>query len=328
MLESLKRELDSCQLADRYRLRRKIRDLEKQQHANAGHEKSLAALSNAIKKSQLACQLRDEAIPASITYPSNLPVSEKAAEIAELINNNQVLVVAGETGSGKTTQLPKICLQAGLGRLGLIGHTQPRRLAAVSVANRIAEELNTVPGRGVGYQVRFNEKLSDSTYLKLMTDGILLAEIQQDRYLNRYQVLIIDEAHERSLNIDFLLGFLSQLLNKRKDLKLIITSATIDVDKFSAHFNHAPIVAVSGRTYPVTTRYAPLVTNKGEQIDDDIQIDAIVGAVSEINDLDNKKGALSGDILVFLSGEREIRETANALRKHRFQNTERFWNQG
>src|SRR5690554_4971824 len=190
-----------------------------------------------------------------IHYPPELPVSEKRHEIAEALRQHQVVVVAGETGSGKTTQLPKICLEMGLAENGLIGHTQPRRLAARAVAGRIAEELNTKLGGLVGYQVRFNDQTGPETAIKLMTDGILLAEIQQDRLLRKYQVLIIDEAHERSLNIDFLLGYLKRLLPQRRDLKVVITSATIDVEKFSQHFNDAPIVSVSGRTYPVEIRY-------------------------------------------------------------------------
>ncbi len=328
LLESLKNEIDSCQLMDRHRLRRKIGDIERESRSRAGGkglDGRIKSLTELIEKSKQACSNRTAAIPNRIEFPENLPVSGKAEEIAGLIREHQVLIVAGDTGSGKTTQLPKICLQAGLGRVGLIGHTQPRRLAAVSVADRIADELNTEVGRGVGYQVRFNEKVSESSYLKLMTDGILLAEIQQDRFLNRYEVLIIDEAHERSLNIDFLLGFLSQLLPKRPDLKLIITSATIDVEKFSAHFNNAPIVSVSGRTFPVETRYAPIDAGKnsrGQLADDETQLDAIIDAVAEINRSDRASSKPSGDVLVFLSSEREIRETANKLRKQKFPNTE------
>ncbi len=242
----------------------------------------------------------------------------------EIIRNHQVIVVAGETGSGKTTQLPKLCLQAGLGRFGLIGHTQPRRLAAVSVANRIAEELGTEIGSGVGYQIRFNDRTGDSTFLKLMTDGILLNEIQRDRFLNNYEVLIIDEAHERSLNIDFILGFLRQLLPRRPDLKLIITSATIDVEKFAEHFGGAPIVTVSGRTYPVEIVYAPIAEQSGAKepaYDDDLQSEAILTALREIRDLDRHRSG-PGDVLIFFSSEKEIRETAVTIRKQRFRDTE------
>ena len=322
MLDSLIQELGTCQLADLHRLRRKIRDLKKRSKTHRNLENSAATVAQEIKKSQLACQRRNSAIPDQIDYPANLPISEIAPEIVELLGQHAVLVVAGDTGSGKTTQLPKMCLQAGLGRRGLIGHTQPRRLAAVSVANRIAEELGMEPGNGVGYQVRFHERVSASTFLKLMTDGILLAEIQQDRFLNKYEVIIVDEAHERSLNIDFLLGFLKQLLVKRSDLKLIITSATIDVEKFSAHFDDAPIVSVSGRAYPIETRYLPLLQENKEQLEELDLTQAIIKVVKDIAQLDVQRNSLSGDILVFLSSEREIRETAMRLRKQRLRDTE------
>ena len=221
MLNKMRNQLDRCQLLDRNRLRRKISELEKHPGQGDSYRRKLDALTGAITKSQHAVQQRIAAIPTEIDYPAELPITAEAEKISRLIAGHQVVVVAGDTGSGKTTQIPKMCLAAGLGRLGLIGHTQPRRLAAASVANRIAEELHCELGQGVGYQVRFNEILSSGTYLKLMTDGILLAEIQQDRFLNKYEVLIIDEAHERSLNIDFLLGFLKQLLARRKDLKQI-----------------------------------------------------------------------------------------------------------
>lgn len=306
-----------CQIADEYRLRRKLSQLGKGKQ-QAG-KKELDILHGQIMRSQKACERREKAVPVKIEFPEQLPVSGKAQEIAELLKANQVLVVAGDTGSGKTTQLPKICLQAGFGRRGLIAHTQPRRLAAVSVANRIAEELGTESGDGVAYQVRFNERQTENSYLKVMTDGILLAEIQQDRFLNKYEVIIVDEAHERSLNIDFLLGFLKQLLTRRKDLKLIITSATIDVEKFSEHFSNAPIVKVSGRTYPVEVRYEPINAAKDE-VTSDLQTNAVVAGVERI--LSEKKSAAAGDILVFLSGEREIRDTAQALRKQRLANVE------
>ena len=209
----------------------------------------------------------------NIDYP-DLPVSDKKDEIAEAISANQVVIIAGETGSGKTTQIPKICLELGRGIAGIIGHTQPRRLAARTVANRIAEELKSPLGHQVGFKIRFTDKVSDNTYIKLMTDGILLAEIQQDRFLNQYDTIIIDEAHERSLNIDFILGYLKQLLPKRPELKLIITSATIDPQRFSKHFNDAPVIEVSGRTYPVEMRYREL-----EQHDYD-QIQGIVSATA------------------------------------------------
>ena len=251
-----------------------------------------------------------------ITYPPELPVTQRREDIAAAIRDHQVVIVAGETGSGKTTQLPKICLELGRGVRrkgggGLIGHTQPRRIAARSVAERIASELNTELGDLVGYQVRFTDRTSRSSRVKLMTDGILLAELQRDRMLRKYDTIIIDEAHERSLNIDFLLGYLKRLLPKRPDLKLIITSATIDVDRFAKHFD-APVVEVSGRTYPVEVRYRPLMElseddDEGETVVRD-QTEAIVDAVKELS----AEGP--GDILVFLPGEREIRDTADAMK--------------
>lgn len=251
----------------------------------------------------------------NIEFPENLPVSQRKAEIQKLIAENQVVVIAGETGSGKTTQLPKMCLELGLGTKGLIGHTQPRRIAARSVAMRIAEELNTEPGGVVGYKVRFNDQISEQTQVKLMTDGILLAEIQTDRFLNQYDTLIIDEAHERSLNNDFILGYLKQLLPRRPDLKVIITSATIDVERFSHHFNNAPIIEVSGRTFPVEVRYRPIVELNDEEGEQD-QLQGILNAVDEL------QAEGRGDILIFLSGEREIRDTAEALEKQHLKHTE------
>src|SRR5580704_15209708 len=237
-----------------------------------------------------------------ITYPPELPVSQRRDDIAQAIKENQVVVIAGETGSGKTTQIPKICLELGRGVTGQIGHTQPRRLAARTVAERIAEELGSPLGETVGYQVRFTDVSADVTLIKLMTDGILLTELARDRQLKRYDTLIIDEAHERSLNIDFILGYLRKLLPERPDLKLIITSATIDPERFAAAFGGAPVVEVSGRTYPVEVRYRPI-----EGGEDGDQGQAILDAVDELS------GEGPGDILVFLSGEREIRDTADLL---------------
>lgn len=256
---------------------------------------------------------RRAAVPA-ITYPPELPISQHKDEIAEAIRDHQVVIVAGETGSGKTTQLPKICLELGRGIEGTIGHTQPRRLAARTVADRVAEELSTSVGEVVGFKVRFTDRSSDSTLVKLMTDGILLAEIQRDRDLRQYDTLIIDEAHERSLNIDFILGYLKQLLPRRPELKVIITSATIDPERFSRHFENAPILEVSGRTYPVEVRYRPVV-EEADDADRD-QLQAICDAVDEL--------VLEppGDILVFLSGEREIRDTADALQRQNLRQTE------
>ena len=241
-------------------------------------------------------------------FDNTLPVHEKLEEIKKAIAENQVTIICGETGSGKTTQLPKICLELGRGAAGLIGHTQPRRLAARSVAERIAEELKSEIGSAVGYKVRFTDHTSRDACVKLMTDGILLAETQTDRHLAAYDTIIIDEAHERSLNIDFLLGYLKQLLPRRPDLKVIITSATIDAERFSQHFNGAPVLEVSGRTYPVEILYRPL-TSKDED-DAEVELtDAIVDAADKLA----RHG--EGDILVFLPGEREIREAAEALRK-------------
>ena len=267
----------------------------------------LSKVEEKYKKSHEIFLKRLAALPKP-EFDNTLPVHEKLEEIKKAIAENQVTIICGETGSGKTTQLPKICLELGRGAAGLIGHTQPRRLAARSVAERIAEELKSEIGSAVGYKVRFTDHTSRDACVKLMTDGILLAETQTDRYLATYDTIIIDEAHERSLNIDFLLGYLKQLLPRRPDLKVIITSATIDAERFSQHFNGAPVLEVSGRTYPVEILYRPL-TSKDED-DAEVELtDAIVDAADELA----RHG--EGDILVFLPGEREIREAAEALRK-------------
>src|SRR5438552_5654693 len=232
-------------------------------------------------------------------FSPELPICAKREEIAKAISSHQVVIVCGETGSGKTTQLPKICLQAGRGVAAAIGHTQPRRIAARAVAARIAEELGVEVGSLVGYKLRFQDRSRPEGLVKLMTDGILLAETQGDRFLNAYDTIIIDEAHERGLNIDFLIGYLKQLLPKRPDLKVIITSATIDPQRFSRHFGDAPIIEVSGRTYPVEVRYRPIVAPDEDEEQRD-QTDAICDAVEELQ----QEGP--GDVLVFLSGEREI----------------------
>ena len=260
LIEGLEKLLPDCQSGDKFRFRKRLA-AQREKKQGTDQAKVLNQLAREIRQSVNACHVRDLAIPREMCYPAELPVSENASKLVQLVRDHQVLIVAGDTGSGKTTQLPKICLEAGLGRSGLIGHTQPRRLAASSVAARIAEELGTEVGKGIGFQVRFSEKTAPETFLKVMTDGILLAEIQQDRFLNRYEALIIDEAHERSLNIDFLLGYLKGLVRRRPDLKLIVTSATIDVEKFSAHFDDAPIMRISGRTFPVEIEYAPLTTD-------------------------------------------------------------------
>ena len=249
-------------------------------------------------------EARRAARPA-ISYDEALPINVRRAEIAEAIQKHQVVVICGETGSGKTTQLPKICLELGRGLKGLIGHTQPRRIAARATATRIAQELKSELGRYVGYKIRFTDKTSSESYIKLMTDGILLAETQTDPLLRQYDTILIDEAHERSLNIDFLLGYLKSVLARRQDLKLIVTSATLDAERFSKHFDGAPIIEVSGRSYPIETRYRPFDEKKDSDLND-----AIVDAVSEAH----REGP--GDVLVFLPGEREIREAAEALRKH------------
>jgi len=243
------------------------------------------------------------------TFDDALPVVQQRDRIAKAIQNHQVIILCGETGSGKTTQLPKICLEIGRGVDGLIGHTQPRRIAARSVAVRIAHELQSAIGHVVGYKVRFSDHVTPNCYIKLMTDGILLAETQSDPLLRQYDTLIIDEAHERSLNIDFLIGYLNQLLPKRPDLKLIITSATIDPQRFSRHFSNAPVLEVSGRTYPVETRYRPLTS--GDPEEEELQMpDAILAAVDEV------AACGPGDVLIFLPGERDIRDVAELLRKH------------
>ncbi|MGM0569226.1 MAG: ATP-dependent RNA helicase HrpA [Pseudomonadota bacterium] len=256
--------------------------------------------------------------PAS--YPAGLPVSDRVEDITRALEEHQVIIVAGETGSGKTTQLPKICLNAGRGTRGLVGHTQPRRIAARTVAGRIAEELGPEQGRQVGYQVRFTDTSNEDTRLKVMTDGILLAEIQHDRFLDAYDTIIIDEAHERSLNIDFLLGYLKELLPKRPDLKVIITSATIEVGRFSDYFHKAPVIEVSGRTYPVEVRYRPLAGDTDER--DLGWGDAVVSALEEIEDHERAEKKPPGDILVFLPGEGEIRALSKQLRHAELRHTE------
>ena len=322
-VRKLRARLDGLTIRDAARLGRRLRTVR-----NPVSEAKLAELSRQVASAEALIAARAAAVPP-ITYP-DLPVSQFRGELAAAIAANQVVVVAGETGSGKTTQLPKICLELGRGVRGLIGHTQPRRLAARTVAERIAEELNVPLGQAIGYSVRFTDNVSDRTLVKLMTDGILLAEIQRDRRLLRYDTLILDEAHERSLNIDFLLGYLRELLPRRPDLKVIVTSATIEPQRFAAHFRGAPIVEVSGRTYPVEIRYRPLelpapgdygLTSLGDIVDsaDDPdhevvrveprdQTEAIVDALGELS------AEPPGDVLVFLSGEREIRDTAEAIR--------------
>ncbi|MBJ8345035.1 ATP-dependent RNA helicase HrpA [Antrihabitans sp. YC2-6] len=307
----LRKRLHGVSIRDEHRLRRRL-DRARTPDAVATVERDVAA-------AEVRFANRRDSVPA-ITYPEALPVTARRADIAAAIAAHQVVVVAGETGSGKTTQIPKICLELGRGIRGTIGHTQPRRLAARTVAERIAEELDTELGDTVGYTVRFTDQASDKTLIKLMTDGILLAEIQRDRLLRQYDTLIIDEAHERSLNIDFLLGYLQQLLPRRPDLKVIITSATIDPELFARHFARdgvpAPIVEVSGRSYPVEVRYRPLSVEVDDEVIDLDPVDAVCEAVQELF------AAGDGDVLVFLSGEREIRDTADALNDLKLARTE------
>ncbi|MGJ8620012.1 MAG: DUF3418 domain-containing protein [Methylophilaceae bacterium] len=342
-------------LADRFPLSRRVRQTKDLIKQKKPVEKSLSDIARKVQSSAQRYAQRLAKLPKP-AYPQELPVSSRRAEIAKAIEENQVVIVCGETGSGKTTQLPKICLELGRGVSGLIGHTQPRRIAARSVASRIAQELDSSLGEIVGYKVRFNEKSSEASYIKLMTDGILLAETQGDKFLNAYDTIIIDEAHERSLNIDFLLGYLKQLLPKRPDLKVIVTSATIDAERFGQHFAsknnagelvNAPIIEVSGRTYPVEVRYRPLGkagyishenTNDDDDSDDDETVNTTVHGIQRKGKTearwlaeDDEEEAIEeaildaaddllrqgdGDILVFLPGEREIRDTAEHLRKY------------
>ncbi|MEV5547976.1 ATP-dependent RNA helicase HrpA [Streptomyces sp. NPDC052309] len=313
-LGTLAPRLTELSLRDAHRLGRRLEGARKIRKPEA-RAAVLAEIEAEVAKAEQRLDARRARVPA-VTYPEQLPVSQKKDAIAEAIRDHQVVIVAGETGSGKTTQIPKICVELGRGVRGMIGHTQPRRIAARTVAERVAEELNTPLGETVGWKVRFTDQVDpDATFIKLMTDGILLAEIQTDRELRAYDTIIIDEAHERSLNIDFLLGYLAQLLPKRPDLKVVITSATIDPERFSRHFGDAPIIEVSGRTYPVEVRYRPLLEEDGDDADRD-QITAITDAVEEL------MGEGKGDILVFLSGEREIRDTADALMKKQYRFTE------
>ncbi|HWU83594.1 MAG TPA: ATP-dependent RNA helicase HrpA, partial [Methylophilaceae bacterium] len=345
ILSQLEAQLPQCMLADRFPLRRRLQQAKAVLEQGKPVDKTLAEIAAKVRTSSAKLAARLQHLPKP-QYPEELPVSGKKDEIAAAIQKHQVVIVCGETGSGKTTQLPKICLDLGRGVAGMIGHTQPRRIAARSVASRIAQELQSPLGETVGYKVRFNDKLSESSYIKLMTDGILLAETQGDRFLNAYDTIIIDEAHERSLNIDFLLGYLKQLLPKRPDLKIIVTSATIDADRFSRHFKGAPVIEVSGRTYPVEIRYRPLGKPgfMAKEIDSDdseedlellgqdlmgvkrkariearwLQEDDEEEAIEEaiLDAADDLLRLGDGDILVFLPGEREIRDVADHLRKY------------
>ncbi len=319
VLDNLERSIDSCMLADRWRLRNalvRLRQTGRQSSEQSSFESALATLADRVAASMSRVYARRERRPA-IHYPAGLPVSARVAELKEAIAANQVVIIAGETGSGKTTQIPKLCLELGRGIHGLIGHTQPRRLAARTVAMRIADELGVREGEEVGHQVRFTDTSSEYTLIKLMTDGILLAETQNDPWLHRYDTIIIDEAHERSLNIDFLLGYLKRLLPKRPELKLIITSATIEVAKFAAHFDGAPVLEVSGRTYPVTMLYRP-----AEGTEDTELPEQVLAGYEHILQLERQQRQAYRDVLVFLSGEKEIRDCADLLRKQQYPGVE------
>ncbi|MFL2529046.1 MAG: ATP-dependent RNA helicase HrpA [Candidatus Azotimanducaceae bacterium] len=306
-MNSSTQELDAqigfCMIRDRFRLRKALR------------AKRSSLVKDKIDESCRLAEDRKNSIPP-LHYPEELPITSRLLDIEKAVVENQVVIVAGETGSGKTTQIPKICLAMGLGVYGSIGHTQPRVVATRTVSQRIAAEVSSQMGGLVGYQVRFDERTSQQTQIKIMTDGILLAETKNDRFLDQYQVLIIDEAHERSLNIDFLLGYIKTILPKRPDLKIIVTSATIDVQRFANYFNDAPIIEVSGRTYPVDVIYRPTEEVKGQDIDQQIY-QGVLEALGEI-EIENNSKPNPGDVLVFLSGEREIRELADEIRKSRF----------
>lgn len=302
-LSQIDRDIDQCMIKDRFGFSKAL----KVKKGTADRLKSQ------VDKSIRLAESRKQSVPP-VHFPPELPVSRRVDEIADLIKKNQVVILTGETGSGKTTQLPKICLKMGLGVFGKIAHTQPRRVAARTVANRIAEELGVTSGEEVGYQIRFDDHTTPKTLVKVMTDGVLLSEIQKDLFLEAYDTIIIDEAHERSLNIDFILGYIKRILPKRPDLKIIVTSATIDVERFSNHFEKAPIVEVSGRTWPVEVLYRPLDDTTSRDSDELIQ-EAVLDAVKEIESF--KEEETGGGILVFLPGEREIRDLAMALRKAR-----------
>jgi len=321
LFASLHLDIQLCMYTDKIRFAHKVRKIRSMQLP----DKQTEAFERLYSEVSLAKDklLKREAHQLYISYPEQLPVSQRAEDIVSAIKNNQVVIVAGETGSGKTTQLPKICLEAGLGRKGLIGHTQPRRLAARTVSQRIAEEMKVDLGGVVGYQVRFTDQASDETLIKVMTDGILLSEIKRDRYLNKYDAIIIDEAHERSLNIDFLLGYLKRLLVKRPELKLIITSATIDVDRFSTYFTGAPIFSVTGRSFPVDVHYRPAIQEGEDAPENGLSlINQITDVVEEIFVEEKERSWGIGDILIFLPGEREIREISNQLRDENWRDTE------
>lgn len=304
-------QLDETMLADRHRLRQTLRGMQQAAKQNKPFDQRLEKFKKQLERSLELAKKRRNQLPKP-KFSGQLPIDARIDDIKTAINDHQVVILCGETGSGKSTQLPKICLEMGRGVNGLIGHTQPRRLAARSVANRIAEELGSPIGQDVGFKIRFTDTTKPHTYIKLMTDGILLAETQGDRFLNAYDTIIIDEAHERSLNIDFLLGYIKRILPKRPELRLIITSATIDAARFSEHFTiddkPAPVLEVAGRTYPVELRYRP-----PEQKDEAEEADWKTAFTDAVDELTREK---RGDILAFLPTEREIREAAKTLRGH------------
>ncbi len=318
--------IDALGFADARRLSRRLASAGKIKDQSR-RDGAVADVRTAVDRAELALLRRAAAVP-EISFPDELPVSARVVDLTEVIDRHQVVIVAGETGSGKSTQLPKICLNLGRGVRGMIGHTQPRRIAARALAERIAEETGTEVGGAIGYSIRFGDHTGPDTLVKLMTDGILLAEINSDRLLSRYDTIILDEAHERSLNIDFLLGYLSELLPRRPDLKVIVTSATIDPERFSRHFGNAPVVEVSGRTYPVEIRYRPYGVDEtsGQSDDPDEHQQAGPGDDRAAEAMDQSQAIAAavdelcatgdGDILVFLSGEREITDTAEVLRGH------------
>ena len=312
-LFELRERLQSTRLSDRPRFARELDRLFARKTLGHDFDQAVDALRAGIEAS-IATVERMRARPLKLDFDPTLPITAHKDEIAKAIEKHPVTVVCGATGSGKTTQLPKICIEAGRGTLGLIGHTQPRRIAARAIAQRLAQELGTHVGGAVGYQVRFNERTGPDTRVKLMTDGILLRELEHDRRLRRYDTIIIDEAHERSLNIDFLLGVLTRIVPERPDLRVVITSATIDPQRFATFFGGAPIIEVSGRSYPVEVRYRPLI---GEEDDEELTLPE--GIVAAIRELDHD---VRDDVLVFLPGEKQIRDAAEALGKARFMNTE------
>jgi len=317
IIRAIRSQLESIMASDAAWCRKRLHAIQRRQNEHKKVDQLLSQVVLRVDESRRKVLQRTAALPVP-SYDDALPITAHRGEILKALEENPVIVVAGATGSGKTTQLPKLCLEAGRGTRGMIACTQPRRIAARAMAERVCEELGTELGGIVGYQVRFRDRSSPEGYIKFMTDGILLAETLSDRFLDNYDTIIIDEAHERSLNIDFLLGYLKRLLVRRRDLRLIITSATIDTAKFSAHFDQAPIIELSGRSYPVEMIYQPLVADDEKVAHADR--DLYRGIAEAVNWL-SRKGP-RGDMLVFLSGEREIREAAKYLARHSVAQTE------